>query len=88
MEEKVTLGMTKDLRAKSEELTQEQIDNFVAETKKWIGREMPLDETASQKKVLKNVLFLHLFHRCCYKTIHANHQVTYQHLLHSHDFGK
>jgi hypothetical protein len=44
MEDRVTLGMTKDLRARSEELSQAEIDNFVAETKKWIGRELPLDD--------------------------------------------
>ena len=39
----VTLGMTKDLRAKKADLSDAQIEAFVAETKKWIGREMPLD---------------------------------------------
>jgi len=32
-----------NLNAKKEELTPEQIENFVSETKKWIGRELPLD---------------------------------------------
>lgn len=44
LKSQVTLGMTRDLKAKAADLKQEQIDAFVAETKKWIGREMPMDQ--------------------------------------------
>jgi hypothetical protein len=44
MKEEVTKGMQKDLRVKSaDNLSQADIDNFVVETKKWIGREIELD---------------------------------------------
>jgi hypothetical protein len=43
MKEGVTQGFSKDLRSKSDDLSQADIEHFVSETKKWIGREIELD---------------------------------------------
>ncbi|MFC1905583.1 MaoC family dehydratase N-terminal domain-containing protein [Chloroflexota bacterium] len=45
MKKEVTKGMSEDLRVKAgDNLTKADIDNFVEETKKWIGREIELDQ--------------------------------------------
>ena len=46
MEENFTTGIQKDMTAKpAEELKEEDVQYFVTETKKWIGREIELEIT-------------------------------------------